>query len=239
MDGLNLPETMSTYLITGASGGIGREAAISLSNAGHTLVLLSRNEEALQETASLCSGTPLVVPCDLTDPESTRTSVDWIKNKVTSLSGILHNAGLLINKPFSDLTDEDWRRHFDVNLMAPVRLTRELLPHLASPSHLVLISSMGGFQGSAKFPGLSAYSSLKGGLSILAETLAVELADRKIRANALCLGAVQTDMLQEAFPGFDAPITATEMGRYVARFLTEGDRLFNGKILPVSLADPD
>jgi NAD(P)-dependent dehydrogenase (short-subunit alcohol dehydrogenase family) len=108
-----------------------------------------------------------------------------------------------------------------------------------NPSHIVNISSMGGFQGSAKFPGLSAYSVSKGALSILTEALSTEFASKDIRVNALCLGAVQTEMFEEAFPGFKAPLSAEEMGHYIADFALTAHRFYNGKILPVSLEDPD
>jgi NAD(P)-dependent dehydrogenase (short-subunit alcohol dehydrogenase family) len=98
---------------------------------------------------------------------------------------------------------------------------------------------MGGFQGSAKFPGLAAYSVSKGALSILTECLSVELSDKNIKANALCLGAVQTEMLEEAFPGIEAPLSAKEMGNYISNFAIEGSAFYNGKILPVALEDPE
>ncbi len=77
---------------------------------------------------------------------------------------------------------------------------------------------MGGFQGSSKFPGLSAYSTAKGALSILTECLAVEFEEKKVSVNALALGAVQTDMLEKAFPEYKAPISPIEMAEYIENF---------------------
>ncbi|MGM0506992.1 MAG: SDR family NAD(P)-dependent oxidoreductase [Bacteroidota bacterium] len=230
---------MKHYLITGASRGVGRETAIALASMGHALALTARDREALLETARQCATDCVVVDADLSHPDGLNRIKSQIESRIPALNGIVHNAGLLINKPFSDLTDQDWQDQISVNLMAPARLTRDLLSVLSDPSHIVMISSMGGYQGSAKFPGLSAYSATKGGASVLAECLAAELSTLGVHVNALCLGAVQTDMLEQAFPGFEAPVTATEMGRYIAEFLANGDRFYNGRVLPVALADPD
>ena len=96
------------------------------------------------------------------------------------------------------------------------------------------ITSMGGVQGSSKFPGLSLYSAAKGAVSIFTESLSTEWVDRGIAVNALALGAVQTEMLDEAFPGLEAPVQPAEMGGYDADFCLKGHRLFNGKILQVT-----
>lgn len=104
--------------------------------------------------------------------------------------------------------------------------------------HIVNISSMGGFQGSVKFPGLSAYSASKGALAILTECLAEELKDKNIKVNCLALGSSQTEMFEAAFPGMQAGTLAFEMGRYVADFALNGSKYFNGKIIPVSNTTP-
>ena len=122
--------------------------------------------------------------------------------------------------------------------MAPVTLTRELLPFFTSGGHILHISSMGGFQGSDKFPGLSAYSTTKGALATLTECLAVELTEQNIQVNCLCLGAVQTEMLNQAFPGIQAPVHAEQMGEHIASFAIHGNKFYNGKVLPVALNNP-
>ena len=112
------------------------------------------------------------------------------------------------------------------------------LPFLKENSHVLNISSIGGVQGSLKFPGLAAYSSSKGALLTLTELLAEEYKDSKISFNALALGAVQTEMLEEAFPGYKAPVSAAEMAAYIFNFATTGHRFYNGKILQVSSNTP-
>ncbi|MGK7369571.1 MAG: SDR family NAD(P)-dependent oxidoreductase, partial [Candidatus Halalkalibacterium sp. M3_1C_030] len=178
-------------------------------------------------------------PADLTVDKDLTRLVEEISNVYNGVDILINNAGALINKSFEELTEEDWQKMINVNLLTAVNLTRRLLSGFNDHAHILNISSMGGFQGSDKFPGLSAYSVAKGALSILSECLSIELADRKIISNTLCLGAVQTEMLEQAFPGFEAPVSAKEMGAYIANFSLEGSKFYNGKVLPVALINPE
>ena len=108
----------------------------------------------------------------------------------------------------------------------------------ATQGHVVNISSMGGVQGTAKFSGLSAYSSSKGGLIILTELLAEEFKESGPAFNALALGAVQTEMLEEAFPGYKSPISASEIATYILEFALKGQQFYNGKVLPIASTTP-
>ena len=120
-----------------------------------------------------------------------------------------------------------------------LEITKLSIPYLnKTNSHIVNISSMGGFQGSAKFPGLTAYSSAKAALCAFTEVFAEEYKDSSIKMNCLCLGAVQTKMLEKAFPGFKAEISPKEMGSYIFDFARKQGRFLNGKIIPVSLSTP-
>ena len=225
-------------IITGASRGIGYETAKYLADSGCTITVIARSEEKLKTLKSHKPENIFTLPLDITSGEATNRIKEHLKQNSLKIDGFIHNAGLLINKPFAELSDSDWQSQLDVNIMAPVRLTRDLLPFLNVNAHILNISTMGGFQGSAKFPGLSAYSTSKGALSILTECLAVELADQNISCNCLCLGAVQTEMLQEAFPGMKAPVEPEQMGEFVGNFLLNANNLFNGKIIPVALNNP-
>lgn len=224
------------YLITGASRGIGYDTALALVQAGHTVLAISRQEAGLQALAQSGGASVRYLVYDITQPDTQRLE-DWAAAS-GPIAGVLNNAGVLINKPFSLLTDDDWQQTLATNLLAPARLIRSLMPLLHKPAHILNISSMGGFQGSSKFAGLSAYSASKAALCNLTECLAEELKDQQISVNALALGAVQTEMLAEAFPGYQAPVSSKDMGQFVAWFLMEGARVFNGKILPVSLSTP-
>ena len=161
-----------------------------------------------------------------------------IKAHIQHVDILIYNAGVLVNKPFVDLTDSEINQMVSVNFTSAVRLIKELIPMMSDNSHVVSISSMGGFQGSAKFPGLSIYSATKAALAVLTECLAEELKSSGVAFNCLALGAVNTEMFAEAFPDYQAQISAAEMGTYIAEFALNGHKLFNGKILPVSLSTP-
>lgn len=235
---------MKQYIVTGASRGIGRETALALAaDPSNWVLALSRDSEGLTRLSEFAEATRAAerlrcLPFDLTAPDWPRLQEEL--NPWGKLNGIANNAGLLIHKPFEELTPEDWLRLFNVNFLSVVGLIREVLPLLeaAQGAHIVNIGSMGGFQGSSKFNGLSAYSASKAALANLSETLAEEFKTRQISANCLSLGAVQTEMLAQAFPGYQAPLSSEDMGGFVAWFLTQGHRFFNGKVLPVSVSTP-
>ncbi|MEX2456978.1 MAG: SDR family oxidoreductase, partial [Balneolaceae bacterium] len=188
-------------LVTGASRGIGFETAKYLADNNCTVTVIARSEDRLNELQKTNPDNiyPLVV--DITTKNAGAIIKDHLKSKNKKVDGLINNAGLLINKPFMELTRNDWYRQLDVNLLAPVFLIRELFSSFNSGAHIVNIGSMGGFQTSSKFPGLTGYSVAKGALSILTECVSTEFSDYKISCNCLCLGAVQTEMLNQAFPG--------------------------------------
>lgn len=225
-------------LITGASKGIGYETAKYLTNQNCSITAIARSEDKLNQLRAYAPEQIFTLPLDITDDNAAGQIQKHLKDRQLSIDGLIHNAGLLINKPFLEQTDEDWQRQLSVNLMAPIRLTKSLISLFSEDSHIVNIGSMGGFQGSEKFPGLSAYSTAKGALAILTECLALELANYKIKVNCLCLGAVQTEMLETAFPGIEAPINPTEMASYVGDFTIKAGTFMNGKILPIALNNP-
>ena len=218
-------------IVTGASRGIGRALVDTFQNLGHDVWTLSRNIDELKHIKGIHA-----VSIDLSDEQQIS---DWVGSCVVDHFDVLiNNAGMLINKPFSETTSADFESVYRVNVFGAAQLTRHLLPLLSVDSHILNISSMGGVNGSAKFPGLAAYSSSKGALGILTELLAEEFKDNGPRCNALALGAVQTEMLAEAFPDYEAPISATEMASYIADFSLNGHRLYNGKVLPISQSTP-
>ncbi len=232
-------------VLTGASRGIGYQTALAICEKDDVeLVLISRNEAALEQLKEDCekvnpSNNILIISGDISEISSGKISISdktgWDRCDI-----LINNAGVLVNKPFLEQNDLDVQKMFEVNTFAPVRMVRMLYCLLEKPtcSHVLNISSMGGFQGSSKFPGLSYYSASKAALASLTECMAEELKDSGIRFNCLALGAVQTEMLNEAFPGFQAPVGAKEMGKYIADFALNGHKFFNGKILPVSVSTP-
>ncbi|MFW6347515.1 MAG: SDR family NAD(P)-dependent oxidoreductase [Cyclonatronaceae bacterium] len=227
-----------TLLISGASRGIGRETALYAAKEGADVIITARTESRLQEVQQQQPARIRYVCADLSKDDGIAAITAFLEEKTITLDALINNAGALVNKPLLETTTEDWYYLLEANLMSAIHLSKTCVPFMKRDSHLLNIGSMGGFQGASKFPGIGGYSVAKGALSILTECLAVELADKKIGANCLCLGAVQTEMLEQAFPGMKAPLQAEEMGRYIAEFAMEAQKFFNGKVLPVSLADP-
>lgn len=221
-------------VVSGAGKGIGFELVKVFIENEHNTVAISRNISNLEKINSKFLNP---VSFDLiSDDYNNLASI--INSTLSNVDILINNAGLLVNKPFQDLTDDDFDNVFNTNVKAAFKLTQLLFPVFNEESHIVNISSIGGVQGSSKFPGLSLYSASKGAISILTECLAEELKESKISVNALALGAVQTEMLAEAFPGYKAPLSATDMAHYIYDFALTGNKYYNGKILPVSISTP-
>lgn len=233
---------MKTVLVTGASNGMGYHTAWQLAVRHQCRVIaLSRNQEKLEALKAeikkeKAAAEVLLFNFDLSSGNFSPVTEFLTANRIAGIDGLINNAGLLINKPFQELTENDWQAVYKVNVIGPALLIRACLPFLEKSfgAHVVNLGSNGGVQGTQKFNGLSAYSSSKGALSVLTECLAEELKSKNIAVNCLALGAVNTEMLQQAFPGFTATINPTEMAEYICWFCLNGHRFFNGKILPVT-----
>lgn len=225
---------MKNIIITGTSRGIGYELALQFANAGHQVLAISRKTpQTLIENKNItCLSVDLSVEEDLNQVENFLNQT-WKKVDV-----IIHNAGSLLHKPFEQITSSEFSTIYKVNVFGVANLTRICIPFLQKGSHVVTISSMGGIQGSMKFAGLSAYSSSKGAVITLSELLAEEYKEQGIAFNVLALGAVNTEMLQEAFPGYEAPLSANEMANYIYDFALTGNKYYNGKVLQVSSTTP-
>ncbi len=228
-------------IITGGSRGIGREAALSLSGDKDNQILITgRNEKALRDVAASAMNENIAwFKVDFSkNGEEIKYLTDHISSLFSIVDIIVNNAGALVKRDFRELTPDDNRFMMEVNYFAPAELIRSLLPFMRKGGHIVNISSMGGFQGSAKFAGLSGYSASKAALACLTQCIADELSDSGISVNCLALGSVQTEMLEAAFPGYNAPVSSAEMGKFIGYFAVNGNKFFNGKILPVALSTP-
>ena len=225
---------MKRIIVTGTSRGIGYELALQLANAGHEVLALSRKipQVLMQHENISC------LSVDLSQTQDLQQVADFLSTSWKSVDAIVHNAGALLLRPFSETTVADFENIYKVNVFAVAALTQIALPYLPKGSHVVTISSMGGVQGTMKFAGLSAYSSSKGAVITLSELLSEEYKDRGIAFNVLALGSVQTEMLAEAFPGYQAPVSAAEMATYIFDFTLTGHKFYNGKVLPVSSTTP-
>ena len=225
---------MKNIIITGTSRGIGFELAMQFANSGHQVLALSRKtpKELIEHENITC------LSIDISNPEELHQVEQFVNSTWKKVSVLIHNAGSLLHKPFTKISAEEFQSIYKVNVFAVAELTKICIPFMEKGSHVVTISSMGGIQGSMKFAGLAAYSSSKGAVITLSELLAEEYKDQGIAFNVLALGAVNTEMLQEAFPGYEAPISAKEMADYIFNFALTGNKYYNGKVLQVSSSTP-
>lgn len=219
------------YIVTGASRGIGIETAKTLVEAGHEVYALTRQVNTVP-----VPGIKYVHFALSSDSSNLDELMDELGE--VNFDGVVLNAGILMNQSFENTKVEDIQEMFQVNVFAPMAFLKRLKPRLNPGAHIINIGSMGGVQGSAKFPGLAWYSASKGAIAILTECLAEEWKNDGVSVNCLALGAVQTEMLQAAFPGYQAPLNPEQMGGFIANFLQTGHQFFNGKILPVSVSTP-
>lgn len=226
---------MKKVIITGTSRGIGFELAQQFAKNNFQVLALSRNQKPL-DNLKLENIDTLSV--DVCNQDNLQKVSKYLNEYWGDVDILIHNAGFLINKPFENLTKDDFLRVYDVNVFGVAALTQICIPYLKKGSHVVTISSMGGIQGSLKFPGLAAYSSAKGAVITLSELLAEEYKAQEIAFNVLAIGAVQTEMLAEAFPDYQASLNANEMADYIFNFATTANKFYNGKVLQVSNTTP-
>jgi len=226
---------MEYIIVTGTSRGIGFELSRLLADAGYKVLALSRNEKPILSLAHINIEAFSFDVSSLKDREKLS---QYLKENNCKVVALVNNAGKLVNKPFLEITEEEFKSVYDVNVFGVVSMTKLVVPFMNKNGHVLTISSMGGIQGSAKFPGLSAYSSSKGAVLTLTELLAEEFKETGPSFNALALGAVQTEMFEEAFPGYKAPVSAREMAEYIMDFALKGQKMYNGKILQVSISTP-
>lgn len=225
-------------IVTGAARGIGKELCLQFASSNNKVIAVSRSIDRVKNFSKF----PNVIPVkmDLREKDWSILMEAVQKDFNGNVDILINNAGILINKRVEVITQKEINETFEVNYFAPLRLIQTFLPALKQGNfgHIVNISSMGGYQGSAKFPGLSIYSSAKSAINNLSECLAEELRDSHVKVNSLSLGAVNTEMLHDAFPEYKAPLGADEMAEFIVYFSVHGCKFFNGKVIPVSLSTP-
>jgi len=233
-------------IVTGASRGIGKALVKKFSQSDHTVIAIARREKELIDLSEFCkrkSKAGKVIPFSF-DLSKLAENIEEFKAEIHKhfkhINLVINNAGYLSNSSFENSDIKIIHKSFSINFVAPSLIIQSMLPLLkkSKRAHVVNIGSMGGVQGSLKFKGLSVYSSSKAALAVLTECLAEEYKETEISFNYLAMGAVQTEMLAEAFPGYQAPVSADEMADYICDFALNGNKLFNGKIIPVSLSTP-
>ncbi len=222
-----------TILITGTSKGIGFEMVKIAASQGHKVIAISRDITRLKSVIGVDS-----YSVDITNDIFIESFIKKLSQKQVKLDILINNAGSLVNQSFEENSSETFKYIYSVNVFGVASLIRLSLPIINKNGHVLNISSMGGVQGSSKFAGLSAYSSSKGALITLTELLAEEYNKTGPSFNVLALGSVQTEMLDKAFPGYRASVSAKKMASYILEFSISGHKLYNGKLLPISLSTP-
>ncbi len=228
-------------IVNGGTRGIGRETALFLAKKeDNTVLVTGRNRDALNQLGTVpAAGRIITYQLDISEFEGQATAfAKAVSSRLGTVDVLINSAGLLISKSFAGFTSEEVRKIMETNFFGPASVIRTLLPLMKKGSHIINISSMGGFQGSSKYRGLSYYSASKAALSCLSECLAEEFREEGIIVNCLALGSVQTEMFEEAFPGFKAPVKADEMAELIGEFAVKGSRFFNGKVIPVAFSNP-
>lgn len=226
---------MKRIIITGTSRGIGFEMVKLLAQQDCEILALSRNDQPVKE---LNLGNVTTFPFDLSSAEDLTKVEGFLKDNWKRVDVLINNAGKLVNKNFEEITSEELMAVYQTNTLGAFQLTQKVVPFMKTDGHVVNISTMGGVQGSVKFPGLAAYSSSKAAIITLTELLAEEYKEKGPAFNVLALGAVKTEMLEEAFPGYEPPTTAEEMAAYIVDFALTGNKYYNGKLLQVSNSTP-
>ena len=223
---------MKTIVVTGTSSGIGHQICIQAAKMNFHVISVSRNIEPLKDIGGIES-----FAIDITNKDSVDEFIANLKSRKIKIDILINNAGYLVSELFGDTTYESFKKTFDVNVFGLAEITRSLIPIINSDGHVINISSIGGVNGSKKFPGLSAYSSSKAAIIALTEVLAEEHQNGP-SFNVLALGAVQTKMLKEAFPDYNVETKPQEMAKYILDFAINGNKLFNGKLISVSNSNP-
>jgi len=223
-------------IITGASSGIGRELALQCAQANHNVIVIARSIDKLNKLSAHFNENIKAIQFDLTDIENYQSLYNSISKYTSEIDVLVNNAGKLINKEFVDFTPQEFDAIYNVNVKAPFFLTQTLWPLLekSKTKQILNIGSVGGIMNTDKFPGLSIYSSSKGAISILTECLAKELSPKGAVVNCLALGAVETEMLKEAFPGYIPDVSPEKMATLILSFMSEKSRIINGKVLQLA-----
>lgn len=189
-------------LVTGASRGIGKAIAITLGKAGATVACLARNEEKLKETAAeitAAGGKASIHSCDVTNSEAAQAAVDAVVEQHGRLDIVVNNAGITKDTLLPIMSDDDWDQVIAANLRSVFLFSRAAAKVMMRQrsGRIINMSSVSGLVGN---PGQSNYSASKAGIIGFTQTVARELAKRKITVNAICPGFIATDMAEALGP---------------------------------------
>lgn len=220
-------------LITGVSRGIGKAVLEQYLSAGDSVVSISRGEGVELER----NGHHIYIRFDWRQFD---VLGEALKAEGVEVDRVINNAGLLIMGDIGDVQYNDFEEQMRVNVWNVLELFRSIYNRgvVSKGAHIVNIGSMGGVQGALKFPGLYAYSASKAALIALTESLDAEYGAEGFAFNCLALGAVNTEMLNEAFPGYISEVDPEKMAEYIRSFTDTSGKLMSGKVVQVSKSNP-
>lgn len=218
-------------LVTGAGSGIGKAAALTLAKAGANVVAMSRTASQVDDVAAEirnAGGEALALTADASDDAAMEELVRRTVSHYGRLDIVVANAGVNgVWAPIESLKPEEWDKTIAINLRGTYLTIHHAVPHLvrAGGGSIIVISSINGTR-TFTTPGASAYSATKAGQLALVQQLALELGDRKIRINALCPGAIESEISDNTqqrgkdvteipveFPEGDIPLTGGKNGK--------------------------
>ncbi|MDI9358556.1 MAG: SDR family oxidoreductase [Phycisphaerales bacterium] len=228
-------------VVTGASSGIGYECVRVLAqDVNNRVVAIARRAERLIGLKQLCfreyGNNITIVSADLSTLK-TFESDQLALPSIDCIDILINNAADVMKKTFEETEEKDWEHLFNTNFFSVVRIIKYFLPKLKQSdegAHIVNISSMAGYPSARKFPILAAYTVTKAAVCSLTELLAEEFRQYRIRCNAICPGAVQTDMLAKIFPHADGAVTPDQIAKFIVHFALYEKNLMNGQMIPVS-----
>jgi short-subunit dehydrogenase len=227
-----------TAIITGAGGGIGYELCRKFAANGWKTIGISGRANSLNSIKGVH-----FVNCDIREWVNMDGLISQcdLKNDDSDFRILINNAGFLLKTSFESFREEEIMEMIKVNYVAPMKITQEFLPWLrqSSKAHIIYVGSMGGFQGSTRYEGLSVYSSTKSALGSLSESLAEEYRHTKMHFNTLALGAVDTEMLKKSMPNYAAQVKVEQMCEWIYEFSYRSYGLINGKVIPVAGSNPE
>jgi 3-oxoacyl-[acyl-carrier protein] reductase len=188
-----------TAIVTGASKGIGRAVAVRLSEMGYSLALAARNEEQLEETASLCMGKAICVPTDITDEKQVVELLEKTVSEFGRVDVLINNAGMGVFKKLTETSLDEWRKVIDTNLTGSFLCAREAFKIMKEQKGgtVINIASVVGIKG---YPNQGAYTASKHGMVGLTKVIAEEGREHGIRTHVICPGGVATEMVRDARP---------------------------------------
>lgn len=184
---------MKYYMVTGASSGIGCEAAKQLSNKNTTIILVARRQDLLQEISTELDGNSIILPCDLTKPQEIESMFDTLKKQNIKLDGLIYCAGIHFTKTIKVMDYEDLANIFRINVFGFYEMCRHFQKIKVSNNGSVIVG-VSSYAAVTREMGMSAYAMSKEAMNVQVQILAREFAKRKIRINTIMPAQVMSKM---------------------------------------------